>query len=155
MTYTIEQLDAAVESLEWLEISPDSDFDFSEYEDRAEALRDYAYDYYGGGDGESPEWDAFAGNIYISQYGTPKDGIVNLEGIGTVRQVERHGGGEGDGERYWIVISVTDPEGNVRLFQRNGWYASFNGGYLDGPTVEVEEAVKQVTYYRAIYRAIR
>lgn len=55
-------------------------------------------------------------------------------------------GGEGEGDQYWMVISVSDGE-TTRYFRRDGWYASYDGGYLDGDTYEVKPAEKTITVY--------
>lgn len=73
-----------------------------------------------------------------------------LDGIGTAVFVEVHGGGEGDGETHWAVVKVTDAEGNVRYFRKPGWYASYDGAYLDGDTEEVRAAERVVTVWEKI-----
>ena len=55
-------------------------------------------------------------------------------------------GGEGDGDQYWMVISITDSI-TTRFFRKDGWYASYDGGYLDGETYEVQPKEKLVTFY--------
>lgn len=55
-------------------------------------------------------------------------------------------GGEGEGDQYWMVVSVSDGE-TTRYFRKDGWYASYDGGYLDGETYEVAPKEKLVTYY--------
>lgn len=55
-------------------------------------------------------------------------------------------GGEGEGDRYWVVVSITDGL-TTRHFRKNGWYASYSGGYLDGDTEEVTPREKLVTVY--------
>lgn len=55
-------------------------------------------------------------------------------------------GGEGEGDQYWMVISVTDGI-TTRFLRRDGWYASYDGGYLDGETYEVTPVQKLVTFY--------
>lgn len=77
------------------------------------------------------------------------EGSVHLPEIGTVEKVTGHGG-EGEGDSYWIIVSVTDAAGVKRLFRRDGWYASYQGGYYDGDTEEVEAFEKTVTRYRKI-----
>lgn len=78
----------------------------------------------------------------------PEDEIeyVEFPGIGRIEMVESFGG-EGEGDQYWFVFKITDADGNVRFFRRNGWYASFNGGYYDGPTEEVKPAEKTITVW--------
>jgi hypothetical protein len=55
-------------------------------------------------------------------------------------------GGEGDGDQYWVVVSITDGL-TTRHFRKNGWYASYDGGYLDGDTTEVKPREKVVTVF--------
>lgn len=56
-------------------------------------------------------------------------------------------GGEGQGDDYWVVIRIVSADGTERFFKRLGWYQSFNGGELDGPTIEVRPREKMVTVY--------
>jgi hypothetical protein len=55
-------------------------------------------------------------------------------------------GGEGGGDQYWMVISVSDGE-TTRYFRKDGWYASYDGGYLDGETYEVTPKERTVVFY--------
>jgi hypothetical protein len=55
-------------------------------------------------------------------------------------------GGEGDGDQYWVVISISDGL-TTRHFRKDGYYASYDGGYLDGDTSEVKPVEKLVTFY--------
>ncbi len=55
-------------------------------------------------------------------------------------------GGEGDGDQYWVVISLSDGL-TTRHFRKDGWYASYDGGYLDGDTSEVKPVEKTVVFY--------
>lgn len=55
-------------------------------------------------------------------------------------------GGEGEGDRYWMVISASDGL-TTRYFRRDGWYASYDGGHLDGDTYEVAPKTKTVVEY--------
>lgn len=65
---------------------------------------------------------------------------------GLTGKVVKSHGGEGQGDEYWMVISLSD--GNTtRYFRKDGWYASYDGGYLDGETYEVKPAERLVTYY--------
>ncbi|CPS09911.1 hypothetical protein I3U64_00365 [Mycobacteroides abscessus subsp. abscessus] len=67
----------------------------------------------------------------------------HIEGFGHFDVVESFGG-EGEGDQYWFVFKITDDNGEVRYFRRNGWYASFDGGYYDGPTEEVVAQEKTI-----------
>jgi hypothetical protein len=55
-------------------------------------------------------------------------------------------GGEGQGDAYWVVVSISDGE-TARYFRRDGWYASYDGGNLDGPTTEVAPQEKMIVVY--------
>lgn len=68
-----------------------------------------------------------------------------VPGLGTVTLVDSYGG-EGQGDSYWIVFQVDDGE-TKRVFKRDGWYASHDGSYLDGPTTEVKPVLKTITVW--------
>lgn len=55
-------------------------------------------------------------------------------------------GGEGQGDEYWVVISVSDGK-TTRYFRKDGHYASYYGGELDGYTAEVQPKEKVITVY--------
>jgi hypothetical protein len=61
-------------------------------------------------------------------------------------KVEAAYGGEGEGDQYWMVVSISDGE-TTRYFRKDGWYASYDGGYLDGDTYEVTPQEKVITVY--------
>lgn len=65
---------------------------------------------------------------------------------GLTAKVVAEYGGEGQGDDYWVVISLSDGL-FTRYFRRDGWYASYDGGYLDGETYEVRPQQKLVTFY--------
>jgi hypothetical protein len=65
---------------------------------------------------------------------------------GFTAKVEDQYGGEGQGEQHWVVISVSDGE-TTRYFRKDGWYASYDGGYLDGDTSEVTPREKTIVVY--------
>ena len=73
-----------------------------------------------------------------------------VPGIGIANKVEYHD--EEFETRCWLVVSIKDDTGNVRLFKRNGWRASHDDSYLDGPTVEVEKRTEmvEVTTYKPV-----
>jgi hypothetical protein len=48
----------------------------------------------------------------------------------TFKREEVYGGGEGDGEEYWAVFSVSNGD-ETRYFKADGWYASYEGGYIE------------------------
>ncbi|OHU63987.1 hypothetical protein [Mycobacteroides chelonae] len=69
-----------------------------------------------------------------------------FNGFGHIEVVDSFGG-ESQGDQYWFVFKITDDNGGVRYFRRDGWYASFDGGYYDGPTNEVVEQEKTITVW--------
>lgn len=50
--------------------------------------------------------------------------------------VEESCGGEGMGDEFWLVLRVHLDEDH--LIRKDGWYASYDGGYYDGDLNEVE-----------------
>jgi hypothetical protein len=65
---------------------------------------------------------------------------------GLTAKVEAQYGGEGQGDQFWLVISISD--GLVtRYFRSDGWYASYDGGYLDTETFEVKPQERLVKFY--------
>lgn len=71
---------------------------------------------------------------------------VLVPGLGRV-EVAKEFGGEGQGDRYYIIFRVTEDNGNIRYFKIDGWYASYDGGHYDGPFSEVKPVEKTVTFY--------
>lgn len=65
--------------------------------------------------------------------------VFNLE--------ERFGGSEGSGEIHWIVFSLSK-DGQKTFWQIDGYYASYDGAYLDGDAYEVESAEQVVTIWK-------
>jgi hypothetical protein len=66
---------------------------------------------------------------------------------GFTAKVEAQYGGEGQGDQYWVVISLSDGE-TTRYFRKDGWYASYDGGELDGDTSEVKPQEKTIVVYQ-------
>lgn len=64
-----------------------------------------------------------------------QDGVpCEIPGLGTLKYVDDYGG-EGQGDEYWVVFSIT--QGDVtRNFKKQGGYASFAGGEFDGDLTE-------------------
>lgn len=70
-----------------------------------------------------------------------------VKGLGTVTQQDEYGG-EGDGDQYWVVVKIDMEDGTgTRYFKKPGWYASHDGGYLDGDLFEVTPQKKEITVY--------
>jgi hypothetical protein len=59
-----------------------------------------------------------------------ESGTAYIEGFGTFDKVASYGG-EGQGDDYWFVFSVTSPTGEQRTYKLAGWYASYDGGEYD------------------------
>lgn len=57
-------------------------------------------------------------------------------------------GGEGSAEYIWQVWKVTDAEGNVQYFKKEGYYMSYDGSNWDGTLFEVEPFEKTVTDWK-------
>lgn len=68
-----------------------------------------------------------------------------IPGLGYVKLVDEYGG-EGQGDEYWVVFSVSDG-GVTRLFRMDGYYASYYGSEFDGDLKEVQARQKTVTVY--------
>ena len=91
------------------------------------------------------EWEEFVEEM---EWGTEAEIYTDLVQKGyTVKSEERYGG-EGKGDDYWLVFSVTK-DGEKKYFRLDGWYTSFSGhefdqGYLAFYEVKpVEVVVKE------------
>jgi hypothetical protein len=74
------------------------------------------------------------------------EGAEETRGNLTAKVVAEYGG-EGKGDQYWMVVSLSDSE-TTRYFRKDGWYSSYGeGGSLDGNTYEVFPAEKVVVVY--------
>ncbi len=82
-------------------------------------------------------------------YGEYKDGVKFPNGwLG--KNVHCEGGGEGDGEEYWIVFSLTK-DNVIKYFRVDGWYQSYNGGELEWSNMfEAKPVQKTYTDYDKI-----
>jgi hypothetical protein len=90
-----------------------------------------------GGDWEAEGWDAWAEND-----GDP----VLVQGLGEVSVIESFGG-EGQGDGYYMIFRVVFDGGGEQLYKLGGYYASYDGGYYEGPLSEVNAVVREVTFY--------
>ena len=63
-----------------------------------------------------------------------------------------HFGGEGEGDKYWAVFSVTNTKTNkVEYWKIPGWYASYQGGeYTFSSMFRVEQVEKTITVWKEI-----
>ena len=138
MTYTIEELDEAIENEEtsW-------NGDWNEFEELLDETTEWV---------KVPEGTEGARSFdhgKTFEKSLPKAVIgADLPGIGRAIGIDQFGG-EGLGDDYWIVFKVTSDDGE-RIFKRNGYHASFDGSYLDGPTTEVKSVEKVVTVWQDV-----
>lgn len=110
-----------------------------------------------------PDWydDEDGAPTYVVSYGSDnvhwgeveeifyswKDPIVKVVEGSEVRLVEQVGG-EGEGENYYLVFEVRNPDGTVQFFRVDGYYASYEGTSWDGAALrEVKAVVRPVTFY--------
>jgi hypothetical protein len=70
----------------------------------------------------------------------------NVPGVGTVKVLEDFGG-EGQGEIRYYIFEITDLEGEIKLYKKDGYYASFHGTDWDGGFYEVVAREKVITVY--------
>lgn len=56
---------------------------------------------------------------------------VEVPSLGKLEYVDSYGG-EGSGDEYWVVFKLGE-----QLFRVDGYYASYDGGELDGEPYEV------------------
>jgi hypothetical protein len=73
-------------------------------------------------------------------YGSEKRPVKTQ--FGEVKKVDAWGG-EGDGATIFLVV-----ECDGRLFEKTGYYSSWDSSQMDGDLVEVEAYKKEVTRYR-------
>jgi hypothetical protein len=104
-------------------------------------LKDYFRDAF---DGDDHELDLDTDQIWQNLHSEGGEGTKD----GFTGKVEASFGGEGEGDQYWMVISVSDGT-TTRYFRRDGWYASYDGGYLDGETYEVSPKEKVIVVYES------
>lgn len=121
---------------------------------REGTFKDYVLSYYFDGDDEvfDPEKGDYVPVEEMTNFDTDRI-WQNLHGEGNkgtrdgwTGEVVKSFGGEGEGDQYWMVISISDGE-TTRYFRKDGWYASYDGGYLDGETYEVTPQERLVTFY--------
>lgn len=64
-------------------------------------------------------------------------------------RLEDHGG-EGQGDQYWVVFKIeTKDLSECRYYKWSGYYASYDGGYLEN-LYEVTPTIKTITVYKKI-----
>ncbi|MEU2002036.1 hypothetical protein ACH47B_13175 [Rhodococcus sp. NPDC019627] len=77
-----------------------------------------------------------------------KADAVEVDGIGMVKAIDGEDAGEGDyAAGVFVVFEVTDSEGGVRHFRKNGYYQSYNGTEWDGDFFEAKQVEKVITVW--------
>lgn len=68
---------------------------------------------------------------------------LDLHIAGNTLRHEAQFGGEGSGDQYYFVVSLTDNNGKKTYWKYFGWYASYNGGEItEVVQVEPKEVIK-------------
>lgn len=76
-------------------------------------------------------------------------GIFLEEIEGWISTIDEYGG-EGQGDDYWVIVKIAPDDAEIgapRYFKKSGYYASYDGGYLDGDCLEVRPREKTITVY--------
>lgn len=112
------------------------------FEDYLQQLNDEDYDYDDEETTEEKSINLDNSHVWQEFMSTSNEGTRdNL----TAKVVAEYGG-EGQGDQYWMVVSISDGT-TTRYFRRDGWYASYDGGTLDGETYEVKPQERLITFY--------
>lgn len=94
---------------------------------------------------EEDGWEALSDNSSAWQEAKYEGGEDTFEGL--TAKVASQYGGEGLGDQYWMVVSLSDGE-TTRYFRKDGYYSSYgDGGNLDGDTYEVHPTEKVITVF--------
>ncbi|MFE2997978.1 hypothetical protein ACFXG4_23530 [Nocardia sp. NPDC059246] len=78
---------------------------------------------------------------------------VDVPDLGKVWVVDTFGGGEGSGEEMYIIFRVLETGERpyrARYFQKDGYYASFDGSNWDGAFFEVRPTQINATIYEKV-----
>lgn len=70
-----------------------------------------------------------------------EDEMLMLSENGYAIKLEDSYGGEGKGDEYWSVFSVTH-SGETKYFKIDGWYASYDGASMTGGIYDFFEVKK-------------
>jgi hypothetical protein len=89
-------------------------------------------------------WESLSDNGSAWQEAKYESSEDTFDGL-TAKVISEYGG-EGQGDQYWMVVSLSDGD-TTRYFRKDGWYASYDGGSLDGDTSEVKPAEKVIVVY--------
>lgn len=100
-------------------------------------------------DDKDPEEVGYLDYSAISELNTWGDNGNGVEtSLGTLKEIDSYGG-EGKGEEYWKVFSLTQGAA-TRAFKLDGYYASYgNGGEYD-EFYEVTPELKTITVWKRI-----
>lgn len=99
---------------------------------------EYHYNY-----GDNVAWDAIEEIFYVYS----GDPIVQ-EIAGSRVTLEQQVGGEGEGDEYFLVFKVDNPDGSVQYFRKDGYYTSYEGtGWDSGELHEVKLVQRLVNFY--------
>lgn len=94
---------------------------------------------------EEDSWDSLSDNSSAWHEAKYEGSEESFDGL-TAKVVKEYGG-EGQGDQYWMVVSLSDGE-TTRYFRKDGYYSSYgDGGNLDGNTYEVNPQEKVVVFY--------
>ena len=109
----------------------------------AKQVEEAVSEFEGSSDYESEvDGDIYGDLHYFASYDKKK--TLEVPGLPTLKPVEAYGG-EGEGDDYWVVFQCGD-----QYFRKDGWYASYDGGYLDGELYEVKPKQVTVTEFQKI-----
>lgn len=78
-----------------------------------------------------PDWNSFYKDVFHEDLYKASDVYKTLLDNNYVIKVVDHFGGEGQGDTYWSVFSVTHFD-DVCYFKIDGWYASHYGAEISG-----------------------
>lgn len=111
-----------------------TDYTPDEIEEALDALSEDAED--------NEESEFYGENMWGMIYDGDGPDTLSLRGEDIPLEHVARYGGEGQGDEFWVVIKLGD-----QLFKKDGWYASHDGGYLDGDLREVHVVERTVTFY--------
>lgn len=89
---------------------------------------------------EDEGWGNFYETVKAGHWGDEKQEF-EVPGLPTIRYIDSYGG-EGQGDDYWVVFKCGE-----QYFRVDGWYASYDGGELDGELYEVFPRQVTSTFY--------
>lgn len=103
--------------------------------------------------GQKPDWRDKTKMREITGYdgvGLLRDEEASFTVDKYVFSPEESFGGEGQGDDYWVVFSVSEEGEPKKFYKIPGWYASHHGGELEvSNTFEVKAVQKTITVWEA------